>query len=75
MTFVLLFVDQNKQPRFIQGTVDQINAELRELWQDNEIDRDDWGFYGNWKLLGIESDQIAEIESIECVLTPQFVVN
>ena len=40
--YVLLFVDNTNQPRYIQGTLRDINRELRKCWEGDEIDHDDW---------------------------------
>ncbi len=70
--YVLLFVDENKQPRYLQGTIAEINTRLAELWEADEIDRDDWDFYSNFQLLAIEDGQLTPVEGWEAMNIPQF---
>lgn len=72
--YVLLYVNIDKQPAYIQGTVDEINSRLRTLWVNGDIDRDDWEFCSPWELLGIESGSLTPIERVECSHTPYFEV-
>lgn len=73
--YVLLYVDQDKQPCYIQGTMDQINDQLRTRWLNGDIDVDDWEYYCNWKLLGIEDGELTPIEHVECRNSPHFDVS
>ncbi len=73
--YVLMYVNQGKQPRYIQGTIAEINKRLVELWETDEIDRDDWEFYSNYELLFIEDGELQKASSWEAVTVPQFVVN
>ncbi len=73
--YVLLFVDQSKQPRYIQGTVEEINKRLAELWEADEIDRDDWDFYSNYDLLAIEDGALTKVNRWELMNVPQFEVH
>lgn len=75
MTYVLLYVDDNRQPCTIQGTLDYINNQLRELWVGNDIDHDDWNYYENWKLMGIEDNRLTTVTVADCVMIPQIVVD
>ncbi len=72
--YVLMYVNQGKQPRYIQGSIAEINKRLAELWEDNEIDRDDWEFYSNYELLFIEDGELQKASSWEAMTVPQFTV-
>lgn len=74
MTYVLLYVNTDMQPCYIQGTVEEINNRLRTLWVNGDIDPDDWEQYQNWQLLGIEDDQLTPLERVECKTLPHFEV-
>jgi len=74
MTYVLLYVNTDMQPEFIQGTVEEINERLRTLWINGDIDRDDWEFRSPWQLLGVEGDQLTPMERVECNSIPHFEV-
>jgi hypothetical protein len=74
MTYVLLFVDNDKQPRYLQGTLAEINKRLAELWEANEIDTEDWEYYSNYDLLYIEDGQLQKASSWEAMTVPQFTV-
>ena len=74
MTYVLLVVDTDHKPRYLQGTIAEINAQLRTMWVNDEIDRDDWDFYSPWELLGIEDDRLTPVERVQCMSIPQFEV-
>jgi len=72
--YVLLYVNQDKQPSYIQGSVEEINAQLRTLWMNGDIDREDWDFFSNWQLLGIEDGALTPMGNVECSHTPYFEV-
>jgi hypothetical protein len=72
--YMLLYVDSNKQPRYILGSIDEINDELQTLWMNGDIDRDDWEQYSNWELLGIESGSFTPMGNVECTSIPYFEV-
>lgn len=72
MTYVLLYVNQDQKPCYIQGTVEQINNKLRTLWLNGDIDPDDWEFHGSWEMLRIENDELTPIEHVEVTNVPQF---
>lgn len=74
MTYVLLYIDTDKQPAFIQGSVEEINEQLRTLWIAGDIDRDDWDFCSPWELLGIEGDRLTPMGNVECTAIPHFEV-
>lgn len=73
--YVLLYVDSNNEPGYIQGTVEEINTRLRTLWMNGDIDRDEWEFRQPWQMLGIESGGLTPIERVECSHTPYFEVH
>jgi hypothetical protein len=73
--YVLLYVDSNNEPGYIQGTVEEINTRLRTLWMNGDIDRDEWEFRQPWQLLGIEDEGLTPIERVECSHTPYFEVH
>lgn len=73
MTYVLLYVEE-KQPCFIQGTLEEINDRLRTLWLNQAIDQDDWEFFQNWALLGLEDGILSPMNSVECNSIPHFEV-
>jgi hypothetical protein len=72
--YVLLYVNDDKQPCYIQGSVEEINARLRTLWMNGDIDRDDWDYHQNWKLLGIEDGVLTPMGNVECSSAPYFQV-
>jgi hypothetical protein len=72
--YVLLYVNQDNQPSYIQGSVDEINSQLRTLWMNGDIDREDWDFFSNWQLLGIEDGALTPMGNVECSHTPYFEV-
>lgn len=71
MTYVLLVVDIDNKPCYLQGTIAEINVELRTLWAKDEIDRDNWDF-SSWELLSIEDDRLTPVERVQCISIPQF---
>ena len=75
MTYVLLYVNQDRKPCYIQGTVEQINAKLRTLWLAGAINPDDWKYRGSWEMLGIENGELTPIEYAEVSNAPQFEVS
>ena len=74
-TYVLLYVDAENKPRFLQGSIATINAELQKQWLNGEIDRDEWDFSNPWELLGIEDGRLTPVERVECTSIPQFEVH
>ncbi len=76
MTYVLLVVDADNKPRYLQGTLAEINAELRTLCANDEIDSDNWDFSSPWELLYIEDDRLTPtpVERVQCMSIPQFEV-
>lgn len=74
MTYVLLYVEE-KQPCFIQGTLEEINARLRTLWLNQAVDQEDWEYYQNWALLGLEDGILSPVNVVECNSIPHFEVH
>ena len=72
--YVLIYME-DEQPCFVQGTLQQINATFRRLWESGAIDKKDWDDYGNWKMLGIEDGELTEMSNVEWALVPQFEIN
>lgn len=72
--YVLLYVDQNSQPCYIQGSMDEINTEFRKRWVNGDIDQDEWEYRQNWQLLGIEDGQLTPVEGASCAIVPHFEV-
>ena len=72
--YVLLYINSESQPAYIQGSVDEINAQLRTLWVNGDIDRDDWEFCSPWQLLGIEDGGLTPMANVECKSIPYFEV-
>lgn len=70
--YVLLYVDVNKQPCYIQGSMEEINSQLRTLWMNHCIDRYDWDLYDNWQLLGVEDGCLTPMNRVDCVNIPYF---
>jgi len=74
MTYVLLYVNQYRKPCYIQGTVEQINAQLRAVWLNGEIDPDEWEYHGSWEMLAIENGELTPMAHVELFKVPQFEV-
>jgi hypothetical protein len=72
--YVLLFVDNTNQPRYIQGTLRDINRELRKCWEGNEIDHDYWEYHQSWTLLGVEDGRLTPVEQSVMNMVPQVEV-
>lgn len=72
--YVLLFVDNDKRPRYLQGTLAEINKSLAKLWEANEIDADDWEYYRNYELLAIEDGVLTAVNRWDVKNVPQFEV-
>jgi hypothetical protein len=73
--YVLLYINSEGQPSYIQGRVEEINARLRTLWMNGEIDREDWDYRQPWQLLGIEDGGLTPMANVECSSTPYFEVH
>lgn len=72
--YVLLYVDAMNQPRYLQGTLREINRELRKAWEGHEIDQDDLEYHQNWTLLGVEDGRLTPIECCAMKMIPQVEV-
>ena len=72
--YVLMYVNQDKQPCFIQGNMAEINERLRTLWLNDEIDQEDWEYYSNYNLLAIEDGQLTNVENWNQKILPHIEV-
>lgn len=75
MTYVLLYVNQYRKPCYIQGSIEQINAQLHAVWLNGEIDPNDWEYHGSWEMLGIENGELTPMANVELFKVPQFEVH
>lgn len=73
--YILLYVDQDMRPAYIQGTVEEINERLRTLWMNGDIDKDEWDYRSNWQLLGVEDGVLTPMSNVDCNTVPHFEVN
>lgn len=73
MTYLLLYIS-GVHPEYIQGTMEEINEQLKERWLSGDIDHDDWDHYDNWQLLCIEDNQVTEVVVFENTSVPRFTV-
>lgn len=74
MTYVLLYIDSDNHPDYIQGTIEQINEQVQTLWINGEIDREDWEQCDRWQLLGIEDGLLTPMNRVECTRIPYLEV-
>ena len=74
MMYVLLFVDNTNQPRYLQGTLKDINRELQKAWEGGEIDHDDWEYNQSWELIAIEDGRLTPVERSVMNMVPQVEV-
>lgn len=72
--YVLLYINAEHEPCFIQGTMAEINDKLRTRWINGDIDKDDWAYSDRWQLLGIEDGMLTPMGNVECTVTPHFEV-
>ena len=72
--YVLLFVDNTNQPRYVQGTLSEINRELRKAWEGGEVDHDEWEYSQNWELIAIEDGRLTPVERSVMNMVPQVEV-
>ena len=72
--YVLLYIDQDNKPCYIQGTMQEINDTLRTRWVAGDIDKEDWAYYANWPLLGIEDGQLTPVNRVDVNMVPHFEV-
>ncbi len=75
MNYVLLYVNEDNEPQYIQGTVEHINARFREVWESGAINPDDFDYRGNYQLLGLEDGILTPMVNVACSMSPQFTVN
>lgn len=74
--YVLIYIDEYQNPRYIQGSIEEINAEFRKVWEAGEVNAEAWE-YGQpcWQLLGIEDGLLTPMANVEVVQIPQFEVH
>jgi len=72
--YVLLYVNRDNHPSYIQGSIEQINEQLITIWADGAVDTYDWDC-GPWQLLGMEDGQLTPMANVTCTLVPHFEVN
>lgn len=70
--YVLLYVNQDKQPCHIQGSMAEINERLRTLWLNGDILREEWEYYHTYDLLTIEDGQLTPVGNWEQAPIPHF---
>jgi len=75
MTYVLMFVRENGCPDFFQGTIAEINKELKDAWTNHEIDQDSWDYNNAWMLLGVEDGRLTLINRCAIENIPQVSVD
>ena len=74
MTYVLLYVDQDMTPCYVQGSMAEINERLRTRWINGDIDSEEWEYRQNWQLLAIEDGQLTPLSNVACNTVPHFEV-
>lgn len=72
--YVLLYVDRDMIPCFIQGSMTEINEKLRTRWINGDIDKYNWEEYHNWQLLGIEDGRLTPMNHVQVNTVPHFEV-
>ena len=73
--YVLLYVNTDSQPCYVQGTMEEINAHVRSQCGLGYIDREDWEFSAPFDLLCIEDGALTPVNSWEMTNIPQFIVH
>lgn len=73
--YVLLYVNTDSQPCYVQGTIEEINAHVRSQCGLGYIDREEWEFSSHFDLLCIEDGALTTVNSWEMTNSPQFMVN
>ena len=73
--YVLLYVNTDSQPCYVQGTLEEINAHVHKAWVAGDIDREDWDFSAPFDLLCIEDGALTTVNHWEMTNIPQFMVN
>ena len=74
MTYVLLYVDHDMIPCYVQGSMAEINERLRTRWINGDIDSEEWEYRQNWQLLAIEDGQLTRLSNVACNTVPHFEV-
>lgn len=74
MTYVLLYVDNDMTPCFIQGSMTEINERLRTRWINGDIDKEEWEYRYNWQLLSLEDGVLTPVGNVKCNAVPYFEV-
>lgn len=72
--YVLLYVDSDRMPCYIQGSMDAINETFRTRWVNGDIDKDEWECCDNWQLLGIEDGLLTPMNHVNVNVVPHFEV-
>jgi hypothetical protein len=73
--YVLLYTNAVGHPCYGQGTLAEINADIRIQCGLGNIDREDWEFSGPFEFLCIEDGKLTPVNSWEMTNIPQFWVN
>ena len=72
--YVLLYVDKDMNPCYIQGSMAEINEKLRTRWINGDIDTEEWEWRANWQLLGIEDGRLTRLNHVQVNTVPHFEV-
>lgn len=72
--YVLLYVDSDGMPCYIQGSMDTINETFRTRWVNGDIDKDEWEDGNNWQLLGVEDGLLTPMNHVAMATVPHFEV-
>ena len=72
--YVLIYTDEYQNPRYIQGSIEEIIAEFRKVWKAGEVNAEDWDYKEPWQLLSIEDGLLTPMANIEVVRISQFEV-
>jgi hypothetical protein len=72
--YVLLYVNTDSQPCYVQGTMAEINAHVHQAWINGDIDPDDWEFSSPFEMLCIEDGRLTPVNHWEMTRVPQFIV-
>ena len=73
--YVLIYTNTEGNPCYTQGTMEEINADVRVQCGLGYIDRENWEFTGSFELLCIEDGKLTQVNSWEMTNIPQFCVN
>jgi hypothetical protein len=72
--YVLIYTDSSNQPRYVQGTLAEINAHVHQEWVNGDIDQDEWDYVPPFEMLCIEDGRLTQVNSWEMTRVPQFTV-